>query len=256
VQHCWHNKANIHKVMTTMTNPITGANYFLRGLSLIRQPGVKRFVIIPLLINALIFTLLLWFISAYIGEFIDWLTPSLPDWLAWLSWLIWLLFAVSGGIILFFTFTILANLVGAPFNSYLSAAVEKHLTGQRPAAGNRPLSEEIVYALGGELRKLLYFLMWGVPLLIASMIPALNLIAPVLWAFFGAWMLAIEYADYPLGNCGLAFPEIRKKLSQKKFLSLGFGGAVMLGTMIPLFNFLVMPVAVAGATAMRVEQFK
>ena len=37
-------------------------------------------------------------------------------------------------------------------------------------------------------------------------------------------------------------------------LSLGFGGAVMLATLIPLFNFLVMPVAVAGATALRVEQ--
>jgi CysZ protein len=37
-------------------------------------------------------------------------------------------------------------------------------------------------------------------------------------------------------------------------LSLGFGGAVMLATLIPLFNFLVMPVSVAAATALRVEQ--
>ena len=239
-----------------MSNPISGANYFLRGLSLIRQPGVKRFVIVPLIINVLIFTLLLWLLSGYTGQFIDWLMPSLPDWLSWLNWLIWLLFAVTAGIILFFTFTILANLVGAPFNGYLSAAVEKHLTGQKPASANRPLSEEIPYALGGELRKILYFIVWAIPLLIASLIPALNLIAPVLWAIFGAWMQVLEYADYPLGNRGLAFPEIRQTLSQKKFLSLGFGAAVMIGTMIPLFNFLVMPVAVAGATAMRVEQFK
>lgn len=68
-------------------------------------------------------------------------------------------------------------------------------------------------------------------------------------------MLALEYADFPLGNHGLGFTDIRNKLAEKRFLALGFGGAVMLGTMIPLFNFIVMPVAVAGATAMRVEQY-
>lgn len=167
------------------------------------------------------------------------------------------MFAFSAGVILFFGFTILANLVGAPFNSYLAGAVEKSLTGQSPVDNTgRSLMQEVSFAMGGELRKILYFMAWGIPLLIMSFIPAINLFAPFLWAFFSAWMMAIEYGDYPLGNHGMGFVDIRNKLGEKKFLSLGFGGAVMIGTMIPLFNFLVMPVAVAGATAMRVEQLK
>lgn len=240
-----------------ISNPITGAGYFIKGLSLIRRKGVKRFVVIPLLINMIIFALLFWLLSGYVGEYLDNMTSSLPSWLAWLSYLIWLLFAFTAGVVLFFGFTILANLVGAPFNSFLAGAVEKSLTGYSPTDHTgRSLMQEVSFALGGEMRKIMYFLMWGIPLLIMSFIPAINLVAPILWVFFSAWMMAIEYGDYPLGNHGMGFVEIRNKLAEKKMLSLGFGGAAMIGTMIPLFNFLVMPVAVAGATAMRVEQFK
>lgn len=114
------------------SNPLSGAGYFFRGLQLINQPDVRRFVIIPLLINILVFSLLFWSISSYVGGFIDSFIPDLPDWLAWLEYLIWVLFALSAGVILFFGFTIVANLVGAPFNGYLAAAVEKKLTGQTP----------------------------------------------------------------------------------------------------------------------------
>ena len=153
-----------------------------------------------------------------------------------------------------FGFTLLANLVGAPFNSYLAAAVEKHLTGQPIPDSGKSIGQDIVEGVLGELKKILYYLMWAIPLFIISFIPGINLLSPLLWALFGAWMLSLEYTDYPLGNHGLTFPTIRQKIREQRMLSLGYGGAVMLATLIPLFNFLVMPVAVAGATALRVEQ--
>lgn len=237
-----------------ISNPVTGAGYFFRGLSLLNKPGVRRFVIIPLLINVLIFAGLIWLLADQFGVFIDWMTPTLPDWLLWLTWLLWLIFGLVAFIVLFFGFSILANLVGAPFNSYLAAAVENHLTGQALPASGKSFWQEAVEALLGELKKILYYLLWAIPLLIINFIPGINLLAPVLWAVFGAWMLSLEYMDYPLGNYGLTFPAIRRKIREQRMLSLGFGGAVMLATLIPLFNFLVMPVAVAGATALRVEQ--
>jgi CysZ protein len=237
-----------------MSNPVTGAGYFFRGLSLLNKPGVRRFVIIPLLINILIFAGLIWLSADQFGGFIDWMTPSLPDWLLWLTWLLWLIFGLMAFIVLFFGFSILANLVGAPFNSYLAAAVEQHLTGQTLPDTGKSLWQDVAEAVLGELKKILYYLLWAIPLLILNFIPGLNLLSPVLWAVFGAWMLSLEYLDYPLGNYGLTFTAIRRKIREQRMLSLGFGGAVMLATLIPLFNFLVMPVAVAGATALRVEQ--
>jgi CysZ protein len=45
-------------------------------------------------------------------------------------------------------------------------------------------------------------------------------------------------------------------VAKKRFLNLGFGSAVSVATMTPILNFLVMPAAVAGATALWIEQLK
>lgn len=237
-----------------ISNPFAGAGYLFRGLGLINQPGVKRHVIIPLIINIVIFAGLIWLLASQFEVLVEWLMPTLPDWLSWLEGILWFLFVITTGIAVFFSFSILANLVGSPFNSFLSAAVEKHLTGSSPIS-EVSFMEETVKALSGEIKKLLLFAVIAIALLIVSLIPVINLASPVLWIIFSAWMLSIEYLDYPLGNQGKSFPEIRRTIQQKRFLTLGFGGMVMLATLIPVFNFLVMPVAVAGATALRIEQF-
>jgi len=48
----------------------------------------------------------------------------------------------------------------------------------------------------------------------------------------------------------------RKLLRQRRILSYSFGGGSLLMTMIPIVNFLAMPVSVAGATAMWVGELK
>lgn len=92
--------------------------------------------------------------------------------------------------------------------------------------------------------------------MILFLIPGVNLGAPVIWFIFSAWMLSLEYGDYPMGNHDISFAEQKKRVAKKRFLNLGFGGAVSVATMTPILNFLVMPAAVAGATAMWVENLK
>ena len=77
-----------------------------------------------------------------------------------------------------------------------------------------------------------------------------------LWVLLGAWMMALEYLEYPLNNHGRLFPEVRALLRQRRGLALGFGGAVLLLTLIPVLNFVAMPVAVAGATRLCVERLR
>ena len=241
-----------------MNNPFSGILYFFQGLRLIVQPGLRRYVIIPLLINVSLFGGLMWFGASQFEVFMHWLMPEFPEWLQWAEWLLWAVFAVSALLILFFTFSLLANIVAAPFNGLLAEAVEIHLSGERmdSAGGWQKMLRELLPTIIDELRKLLYLLMWSVPFLLLFLIPVINLIAPLTWLAFSAWMLTVEYADYPMGNHGLRADEQKQRLGSKRLLSLGFGGAVTVATMIPVFNFLVMPAAVAGATAMWVKQFK
>ncbi len=230
-----------------------GASSLVRGFKLITQPGIRPYVIIPLLINMLLFAAVIALGAHWLGDLID---SFLPDWLAWLSWLLWPLFAIIALGLVFFGFSIVANLIGAPFNGMLAAAVEKHLTGSPPLCPPGRFLDEVRGALLSELRKLLYFFKWALPILLLFLIPGLQMVAPLLWFLFGAWMLTIEYADYPMGNHGLDFPAQRRILASQRPAAFGFGASTMLLTLIPVLNFIAMPVAVAGATAWWVEQLR
>lgn len=238
---------------------IRGARYLLGGFSLINQPGVRRFAYIPILINTLLFSGAIWFGISQFDYWMVELTPTwLPEWLAnALMWILWPLFAVLILIIVFFTFTILANIVAAPFNGLLAEAVEKRLSNQPPPEQTTmQLIADAPRMIWNEIRKLGYLLKWMLPLLLLSWIPGLNLIAPLLWIGFSSWTLALDYHDYPLGNHLLGFPEQRALLGQKRGLALGFGMTTLGATMIPVINFLVIPAATAGATQLYVERLK
>ena len=79
-------------------------------------------------------------------------------------------------------------------------------------------------------------------------IPGLNVIAPFLWALFGAWGMALEYMAYPLENAGLLFSEQKQLLKGVRLGALSFGGLAVMGLTIPVFNLIVAPAAVIGAT--------
>ncbi|WJW76526.1 sulfate transporter CysZ [Thiohalobacter sp. IOR34] len=241
-----------------MRDFIQGLGFVASGLQLIRQPRLRRFVLVPLAINLLLFAGLIGFAASEFGRLMDYLLGFLPDWLAWLRYLLWPLFAASVLLVVFYGFSILANLIAAPFNGLLAEAVERHLTGQslEGIGGWRQILRDILPSLWSEVQKLLYFLLRALPVGLCFLIPGLNLAAPVLWGLFSAWMLALEYADYPLNNHRLLFPAQRRLLGSRRLLTLGFGSGVLLMTLIPVINFIAMPTAVAGATALWVRALK
>lgn len=243
--------------METLRQPLSGFGYLLAGLRLLLRPTLWPYVLLPLGVNVLVFGLLLWLAAGQFGALVDSLLPTLPDWLSWLAWLLWLLFGLTAAILVFFTFTLVANFIAAPFNGLLAEAVERLLTGTAPPGGGlRQALREAPQTLADELRKMGYFLLWAIPLGLLFLVPLLNLAAPLLWALFSAWLLALQYLDYPLGNHGLRFAAQRQRLRQQPLLGLGFGAAVLLATLIPLLNLLVMPAAVAGATRLWVERLQ
>ena len=232
-----------------------GAAYPLQGLRWLIRPGIRRFVVIPLLINILLFGAAIWWGASEFSLFLDWLLVKLPTWLDWLRWLLWPLFAMTALLVAFYTFSLVANFIASPFNILLAERLEDLLNPGVIRPPGRPLWQEVMLAPGMELKKLVYFLLRAIPLLIPFLIPAINAIAPFIWAVFTAWMLALQYMDYPMGNHIIPFQEQRRLLGEKRLLVLGFGSTVLLLTMIPVLNFLAMPAAVIGATLLWVEQF-
>lgn len=241
-----------------IVNSLSGAGYLLTGVKLIMRPGLRRFVLMPLLINILVFSTVIWYGVMRFDSFLDWWHSKIPSWLLWLDWLLWPLFVLALLIVVFYSFTLVANLLASPFNSLLAEKVQLYLTGRplQEGGGWKKATSEILPTLIDELKKLIFAAFLAIPFLILFLIPGVNLAAPFLWFLYTAWILALEYSDYPMGNNGLKFREMRARLRKRRLLALGFGAATAGLTMIPVLNFVVMPSAVAGATAMWVNDLE
>lgn len=241
--------------MIRASDIMQGATCLGRGFHLIRQPEVRLYVIMPLLINIILFGGLLWLGYQQFSPMVESLMSHVPGFLEFLRWFIWIVITLLTVIIVFFSFTPIANVIAAPFNALLSEKIEIRLTGKAVSSGIS-FYAMIKISVISQLGKLLYIALWSLALVLISLVPLINIIAPVLWVIFGSWLLSLEYLDYPMGNHGLRFSDQKKILAKRRGLALGFGGAVMVLTSIPLINFIVMPVAVAGATLLYVEQLE
>ena len=237
-------------------NPVSGALYFVRGFAIVTRPGIRAYAVVPLAVNAALFAALIYLGASWLAGFAE---TMLPGWLDPLAWILVPAFIVAALTAGFYTFNLVANLIAAPFNGLLAAAVERHLTGRPPSSaggGWRTFLGELVATLVAEVRKLAWVAVRSLPPLLLFVIPGINVVAPIVWALLGAWMLVVTYADYPMANHGIGFDELRARLRGRRLLALGFGGAVMVALAVPVLNFIVIPCAVAGATAMWVEQFE
>lgn len=231
--------------MNIVSSPASSAGCLLRGLNMLGRPGLRHFVWVPLLINLALYSLGAWLGAHYFTAALDWLIPA---WLEWLRWLLWPLFALLLFGIAFFSFTVVANLIAAPFYGLLSKEVLKSLGGSPQREEAQGFAVSVMADLASEIRRMAYFIWRALPLLLLSAIPGVNLIATFLWLLFGAWSLALEYLAYPLEAQGMKFERQRQFASENRMETLAFGGAVMLGLGIPVLNILIPPAAVIGAT--------
>ncbi|TDF42079.1 sulfate transporter CysZ [Alteromonadaceae bacterium M269] len=237
----------------------SGFSYFMQGFSLIRTKGIKRFVLIPLMVNLILFSIAFTYLIKQVDIFIATLIDWIPNWLSWLtewlSYFIWPLALITILLVFSYFFNTLANWIAAPFNGLLAEKIELHLRGKAIESGGwMDLIKDIPRTLGREFTKLLYYIPRAIGYLILFFL--LPVVGQVIWFLFTAWMMAIQYCDYAFDNHKVPFPTMRKALQQETGTSIVFGSAVTLFAMVPVINFLVMPVAICGATAMWVEEFQ
>ena len=78
-----------------MQTTTQGFSYFLNGLRRLPEPGIRAFVVIPLMVNVLVFSLLIWLATRQFSGWVDSMVNWLPDWLSFLGFIVWPLFAAS-----------------------------------------------------------------------------------------------------------------------------------------------------------------
>lgn len=232
-------------------------NYFISGFELIFQRGLRRFVVIPLCINIIFYAGMIWFGVHEFSRLTAWVEGYLPSWLQWLGVFLWIIFALVILIVLVYTFSIIANIVAAPFNGFLSEKVEERLRG-RPLENSLTwvqLLREAPRMIMRQLKYVGYFILCALGIVVIFFIPGLHLLAVVLWYVLCAWLMAMQYIDYPMDNHRISFRKMRSLMAQKRGLYFAFGALVLVASMIPLLNFIMIPAAVAGATQLWVSEY-
>jgi len=198
-------------------------------------------------------------IFSYLETFFDKNIFKLIIWV-----LIYPIFILLVTIAFLFTFmfvipVFLSTLIAGPFNNLLAKEVEEYLTGKKVEIYSEPLLTISSKYIKRKLIKLWYYLKRFIVLIIKttfiSTIPIINILSPKLWFSFTTWLVILEYSESPFINHNQNIHEQRKLLTKKRDLSIGFAIGIIILLSIPYISFLIMPVAVAGATSMWINEF-
>ncbi|MCZ6709699.1 MAG: sulfate transporter CysZ [Gammaproteobacteria bacterium] len=226
---------------------IAGIQIFLDGARLAGNRQLGRYTWIPVLIAVVVITIGLSLTLGYLKEFSSYLVALLPEWLDFLDVVLTPLLYALGLLIGAWLLSLLAVVIASPFLGDLSIQVERLRYADAPA-NTGGVWRGAASSLRREARKLGYHLPRLVGVFLITLIPVINALSPVVWFGFGAWTMAVQFADYPAENRGLPFIQTLEHLRRNRVTALGFGACVTLALAIPLLNIMVIPVAVAGGT--------
>ncbi len=247
----------IRQVGGQIVRPVAG---FARGFSypmrafgfLCKKPGLLKYLLIPFFINLVVFSLTVYFGLDLFDHLVEAYAPSSDVWYgAVLYYLAWTLAMLITAVAVFFSFTVVGNLIASPFNELLSEKTEVLCQGQvetEPFRLARFISESWL-AVAVEMKKMAIFISCMLVLLLINFLPGIGsmlyaVLAPLLTMFF----LVVEYMAFVLMRKQMSFAEQRRYIFQHPIMMLGFACSLFCLLAIPFIQFFCIPLAVVGAT--------
>lgn len=228
-----------------------GMRCMMSGLNHLSTKGLKRFVILPVMFNFLLFTGLFYLVYHYLFPYSYTYLDKLPSWLSFLNGVLFVVFIISFFLLFLSVFTVLFNIIAAPFNGLLAEKAQQLLYGS--TIPSISFTSMVFRTIKRQGQFIAYFLPRFCVMCILFFIPFLHPIYPFLWFFFNAWMLSFQYQDFVMDNNLIGFDEMKHIIKRNKLRSLGFGSLINLASFIPILNFFTMPAAVIGSVTIYCE---
>jgi CysZ protein len=229
---------------------LEGFKFFFTGLRIVKDVrGVWWMVLIPAIINFLIFlTLMSWSLSQ-VPMLVAWAVGLIvSDPTSWLYQLVFyplsalfgIVFIVASSVLVF----LIASAVGAPFHGLLAEAV---LRLHRPNLNaNESVKDSIrrsIRMLGIGLLRMIPFLAIGFFLALLGFLPGINIVA----TFLTLVLLAFDLSDYGLEAVGMGLRNRVRFLAQHLPEYAGMAAFLGLLLLIPGGVIFLMSFLVAGA---------
>jgi CysZ protein len=241
-----------------------GFQFALQGIAFLsRHRTLWKWAMLPIVINILVFTMAFAIFALFYQDIYGLSTSFLPleppqTWYAWLwvaplrllAWLLGVLLVATALVVLYVIFLLLGTAIAAPFLDVLAQRVEAMVTGQSLEERTTLLGtlRTIGVSMLDELKKLAFFLLVQLAFLILGLLPVLTPVVALVATLFTMLFLPLEYAGFAMDHRQLRFAQRRVLLWQHRWLMLGFGTAAFLTLLVPLLNFVCLPVLTVGGT--------
>lgn len=221
------------------------------------HPVLIRYSITPMIINLIIYGSVFFFTYR-------WLIGSLESWLGintggagfWLQFLHIILLIISFLLLLFIcylVFTILGNLITAPFNEEISQRVEEIVA--KESLHKMGFWEDAYISIKGEAEKLVFYLFFLFLIFLLNFIPVIgNIFSAVIGTIFSFYYNALDFLDYPMTRKKMRFKQKLKVTRSGKLLTYGFGCAAFLMMFLPVVNVFMKPILVVAGTSLYYEK--
>jgi len=230
-----------------------------RSVRILRHnPRLLQYILIPFIINLVVFTGAVSLGLDFFGNTVVAYIPQGDTWYwAVLYWFLWVVAVLLTAVLVFFSFTVVGNLLASPFNDLLSERTEEVLSGRsnnEPFALGRFIREAWQTVLM-EAKKMWIFVVAMVFIVPLNLFPGIgNSIYTVLAICLTLFFLCFEYLGFIMVRKRQFFREQKNFIFARKFLMLGFSCGVMAILAIPFFQMLCIPLAVIGATRLWCEE--
>lgn len=238
-----------------------GAAAPLAALRVLRaQPGLRRYVVVPIAINVAVGVVLYAVLLVAGLRAVDRLVGDAAGLAALLGALLQVVLVVALFVLVGFVVVRFGVVLGSPWYGKLSEELEQQRTGSAPPA--EPLTvagvaRDLRRALAFEARKLALVVGIGLPLLVANVVPVLgSAVAAAGGLALAATIACLDFFDGPLERRRWSF---RQKLSFVRAglpMSAGFGLVCVALLAVPVLNLLSIPLCVAAGTLLAVERVR
>ncbi|MDR1611812.1 MAG: EI24 domain-containing protein [Planctomycetota bacterium] len=233
-----------------MRLPLTGLKF------LYKNRGLKRYAVLPLLFNILLYVLVLallfWLLARWQIGAVAWdFWGPVGGWLAaavnWTSWILKAAVGLAALAVTFFSFTAVGMVLASPLNDLLSEKVEAAYAGTE-----KKLSLPLRLTLRATLNSMLGSLLTALRQLVCSLAALPFLLIPVIGFLpifmVGAYFSGFGYIDSAMARNFLR-PRHKKLLTDGNFWKIaGFGTGMQFLFFIPFTGLLLMPVGVTAGT--------
>jgi len=254
------NKAHFNLVPISLSPFVSffqGMGVFFRGAKyILERPRLWLLVLIPLVINIILFSaLLFWGYSAFSGmiksQISQWEDPAW--YLKGLAIMARIFFWLLSLIAVYLIFTPSALIIASPFSDLLAESAEKEcgfvVREEKPFL--RKILWEAMFAIRAEIKRMAFFLSVFIILFPANFIPIIGSVVYVImsfiWSCFG---FAFEFTGFATDRRHIRLKEKLKFLKRHLSFFMGFGFLTTILFMVPFLNvFAVSLSAISGSIA-------